>query len=234
MCPPFPLGSCPQSNRTPDLFSRDLHSAFFAQPPSYRARDEHVFACDPSYCASHRFASELKHCDTTLRTSKNTTCLFHKFMASSRVFPGSATLQRGFSRGGQAFAAAHAIERSHPVQTDSRACVLCQRNILGNKPPLRGFDRPRKRACLTATLNFFLTRSDGTTAAERFFAQKPRSMFAAIVPSVALPPAPLRPPRRAEAENGGGQSGRYRDQGLSFVGGFASAIEPALLWLWGL
>src|SRR5712691_3154047 len=84
MCPPFPLGSCPQSNRTPDLFSRDLHSAFFAQPPSYRARDEHVFACDPSYCASHRFASELQHCDTTLRTSKNTRCLFHKFMASSR------------------------------------------------------------------------------------------------------------------------------------------------------
>src|SRR6266446_5121539 len=49
MCPPFPLGSCPQSNLTPDLFSRDLHSAFFAQPPSYRARDEHGFACDPFF-----------------------------------------------------------------------------------------------------------------------------------------------------------------------------------------
>src|SRR2546425_11262478 len=49
MCPPFPLGSCPQSNRTPDLFSRDLNNAFFAQPPSYRARDEHVFACDPFF-----------------------------------------------------------------------------------------------------------------------------------------------------------------------------------------
>src|SRR5438093_6091186 len=71
MSPPFPLGSCPQSNLTPDLFSRDLHSAFFAQPPSYRARDEHVFACDPSYCASRRFASELQHYDTTLRTGKN-------------------------------------------------------------------------------------------------------------------------------------------------------------------
>src|SRR5262245_47502065 len=62
---------------------------------------------------------------------------------------------------------------------------------------LRGLDRPRKRACLTAVHNFFLTRSDGTTAAERFFGQKPRSMFAAILASVEIPPAPLSPPRRA-------------------------------------
>jgi len=63
---------------------------------------------------------------------------------------------------------------------------------------LRGLDRPRKRECLTAIHNFFLTREDGTTAAERFFNQKPRSMFAAILASVELPPAPLSPPRRAE------------------------------------
>jgi len=63
---------------------------------------------------------------------------------------------------------------------------------------LRGLDRPRKRACLTAIHNFFLTRADGTTAAERFFGQKPRSMFAAILQSVDLPPAPLSPPRRAK------------------------------------
>jgi hypothetical protein len=63
---------------------------------------------------------------------------------------------------------------------------------------LRGRDRPRKRACLTAVHNFCLTRADGTTAAERFFGQKPQSMFAAILASVALPPAPLSPPRRAE------------------------------------
>jgi len=62
---------------------------------------------------------------------------------------------------------------------------------------LRGLDHPRKRACLTAVHNFFLKRADGTTAAERFFGQKPRSMFAAILESVAIPPAPLRPPRRA-------------------------------------
>ena len=62
---------------------------------------------------------------------------------------------------------------------------------------LRGLDRPRKRACLTAIHNFFLTRPDGTTAAERFFGQKPRSMFAAILEAVAIPPAPLSPLRHA-------------------------------------
>jgi len=62
---------------------------------------------------------------------------------------------------------------------------------------LRGLDLPRKRACFTAIHNFFLTRPDGTTAAERFFGQKPRSMFMAILESVELAPAPLSPPRKA-------------------------------------
>jgi uncharacterized protein DUF6399 len=61
---------------------------------------------------------------------------------------------------------------------------------------LRGLDLPRKRECFTTIHNFFLTRPDGTTAAERFFGQKPRSMFTAILTSVELPPAPLSPPRR--------------------------------------
>jgi hypothetical protein len=61
---------------------------------------------------------------------------------------------------------------------------------------LRGLDHPRKRECLTAVHNFLLTRPDGTTAAERFFGQKPRSLFAAILESVEIPPAPLSPPRR--------------------------------------
>ena len=77
-------------------------------------------------------------------------------------------------------------------------------NVEGRNGPLslrnhqlRGLDLPRKRECFTATHNFFLTRPDGTTAAERFFGQKPRSMFAALLASVELPPAPLSPPRRA-------------------------------------
>jgi hypothetical protein len=62
---------------------------------------------------------------------------------------------------------------------------------------LRGLDLPRKRECFTAIHNFFLTRPDGTTAAERFFGQRPRSMFAAVLESVELAPAPLSPPRKA-------------------------------------
>jgi uncharacterized protein DUF6399 len=62
---------------------------------------------------------------------------------------------------------------------------------------LRGLNHPRKRTCLTTVHNFFLTRPDGTTAAERFFGQKPRSMFAAILDAVEIPPAPLSPSRCA-------------------------------------
>jgi hypothetical protein len=62
---------------------------------------------------------------------------------------------------------------------------------------LRGLDLPRKRECFTVIHNFFLTRPDGNTAAERFFGQKPRSMFAAILDAVELAPAPLSPPRKA-------------------------------------
>jgi hypothetical protein len=61
---------------------------------------------------------------------------------------------------------------------------------------LRGLDNPRTRECLTAVHNFLLKRSDGTTAAERFFGQKPRSMFAAILESVEIPTAPLSPSQR--------------------------------------
>ena len=61
----------------------------------------------------------------------------------------------------------------------------------------RGLDHPRKRVCRTAVHHFWLTRPDGTTAAERFFGQKPRSMFTAILGAVEIPPAPLSPPRRA-------------------------------------
>ncbi len=62
---------------------------------------------------------------------------------------------------------------------------------------LRGLDHPRKRACLTAMHNFFLTRPDGMTAAERFCGQKPRSLYAAMLGTVEIPSAPLSPPRPA-------------------------------------
>ena len=88
-----------------------------------------------------------------------------------------------------------------------RLAEVCQRsssNVDGRNgslslrhPQLRGRDHPRQRVCLTAVHNFLLTRPDGTTAAERFFGQKPRSLFAALLGAVEIPPAPLSPPRRA-------------------------------------
>jgi hypothetical protein len=74
----------------------------------------------------------------------------------------------------QAKTLAEVFQRSSS-NVDGRHGYLSLRNN-----PLRGRERPRKRACLTAVHNFFLTRADGTTAAERFFGQKPHSMLAAI------------------------------------------------------
>ena len=112
-----------------------------------------------------------------------------------------------FAPGG-ALAALSEAEQSQLTQQAQELAEVFQRsssNVEGRNGylslrnhQLRGLDRPRKRACLTTIHNFFLTRADGTTAAERFFGQKPRAMFAAILASVDLPPAPLSPPRRAE------------------------------------
>jgi Family of unknown function (DUF6399) len=99
-------------------------------------------------------------------------------------------------------------EAQHPLHDEAkRLAAVFQRsssNVEGRNGylslrshQLRGLDRPRKRACFTTMHNFFLTRPDGTTAAERFFGQKPRSMFMAILESVELAPAPLSPPRKA-------------------------------------
>jgi hypothetical protein len=88
-----------------------------------------------------------------------------------------------------------------------RLAAVCQRssaNVEGRNGslslrnhPLRGRDLPRTRACFTTLHTFCLTRPDGTTAAERFFCQKPHAMFMAILASVELAPAPLSPPRKA-------------------------------------
>jgi hypothetical protein len=109
---------------------------------------------------------------------------------------------------GGGLARLHEGQQSERKQQAKELAEVCQRssaNVEGSNgslslrnPQLRGLDRPRKRAWLTAVHHFFLTRADGTTAAERFFGQKPRSMFVAIWQSVDLPPAPLSPPRRAE------------------------------------
>jgi hypothetical protein len=90
----------------------------------------------------------------------------------------------------QAKALAEVFQRSS-ANVEGRNGYLSLRNH-----QLRGRDRPRQRPCLTTIHNFFLTRPDGSTAAERFFGQQPRSMFAAILDAVELPPAPRSPQRR--------------------------------------
>jgi hypothetical protein len=140
---------------------------------------------------------------------------------SPRIFDPRTPLSRIrtplFASGG-AFSTLHPLEQGRLKQQAAKLAAVFQRsssNVEGRNGDLslrnhqlRGLDHPRKRACLTAVHNFFLTRPDGTTAAERFFGQKPRSMFAAVFASVEIPPAPLSPPRRAV-----GETGEYRVAG---------------------
>lgn len=55
--------------------------------------------------------------------------------------------------------------------------------------------RPRRLAALTVVHNYYLTRPDGTTAAERFFGTAPQDVFAWLLERVELPgrPAQKRP-----------------------------------------
>lgn len=55
----------------------------------------------------------------------------------------------------------------------------------------------RKLAALTTTHNFFLERQDTTTAAERFFEQKPEPLFEFLLENVNLPGRPAQKRKRA-------------------------------------
>lgn len=92
---------------------------------------------------------------------------------------------------------AQAAKLAEVFQRSSSNAEGCNGYLSLRNHQLRGLDHPRKRAYLTAMHNFFLTCVDRTTAAERFFGPKSRSMFTAILASVAIPPAPLSPPRQA-------------------------------------
>jgi hypothetical protein len=104
----------------------------------------------------------------------------------------------------QAQALAEGFPRSR-AKVEGRNGSLSLRN-----PQLRGLELPRKRPCLTTIHTFCLPRADGTTAAERLFGQQPRSMFAALLDTVELPPAPRSPQRRL-------YSGRRYDRGRFWV-----------------
>jgi Family of unknown function (DUF6399) len=105
------------------------------------------------------------------------------------------------------FGTLHPVEQEqlqHKAKTLAEVFQRSSSNVAGRNGylslrnhQLRGLDHPRKRSCLTTIHNFFLTRPEGTTAAERFFGQKPRSMFATVLEAVEIPPAPLSPPQQA-------------------------------------
>ena len=107
----------------------------------------------------------------------------HTTRATHRLWGGPRAQSPQAARCGACFSATPRAVRMRGTKAEpveGRNGYLSLRNH-----QLRGLDHPRKRSCLTAMHNFFLTRADGTTAAERFFGQKPRSMFAAIAPRYA-------------------------------------------------
>ena len=85
--------------------------------------------------------------------------------------PQAATLAEVFQRS------------SSPVEGRHRDLSL-------RPPELRGLDHPSTRAWLRAGHPVLRTRRDGTTAAERLFGQKSRSLCDAILASVEIPFAP--------------------------------------------
>jgi len=91
---------------------------------------------------------------------------------------------------------AAAAKRAEVLQCSSSHVERHHGSLALRNHQRRGLDHPRKRTCLTGIHHFFFTRAEGSTAAERFFWQKPRSMCAVILASVEIPPAPLSPPQR--------------------------------------
>jgi hypothetical protein len=113
-------------------------------------------------------------------------------------------LQEWYSRDGP-FAALNENTRTQ-LETHAReyaqwfvrasSCVEGQNAILGwYHRSHRGLS-PRKMAARTVIHNYFIQRDDRTTAAQRFFGQKPQALFDYLVEQMPLPkrPAAQRPP----------------------------------------
>jgi hypothetical protein len=77
----------------------------------------------------------------------------------------------------------------------SSSCVEGRNGVLSLKHHAIHKLNPNKLQALTVLHNFFSSRNDGTTAAERFFEKKPRDVFEWLLYSVDLP---VRPRNRAK------------------------------------
>ncbi|MBF0367796.1 MAG: hypothetical protein HQK50_19670 [Oligoflexia bacterium] len=91
------------------------------------------------------------------------------------------------------------LKKSHELANifqRSSSCVEGRNGVLSFRHhELKGI-QPRKLNVLTAIHNYFIKRRDGTTAAERFFGNKPSDMFKAILNLVDIP---IRPRLRGDA-----------------------------------
>lgn len=72
----------------------------------------------------------------------------------------------------------------------SSSCVEGRNSHLGLSHHAHHHLLPRKLKALTAVHNYFSKRRDGTTAAERFFGQKPRDLFEYLLEKTPLPKRP--------------------------------------------
>lgn len=78
----------------------------------------------------------------------------------------------------------------------SSSCVEGRNGVLSFRHHELHTIGDRKRLVLTALHNYFITRSDGTTAAERFFESKPSDLFQAVLAATEIPARPSSPPRK--------------------------------------
>jgi hypothetical protein len=80
----------------------------------------------------------------------------------------------------------------------SSSCVEGRNGVLSFRNHELHCISPRKQTVLTAMHNFFIERSDGTTAAQRFFGSKPINMFKDVLSRVKIPALPRNPPTKTQ------------------------------------
>lgn len=88
------------------------------------------------------------------------------------------------------------VQQLAQVFQRSSSCVEGRNGVLSFRHHELHNIGERKRLVLTALHNYFITRSDGTTAAERFFESRPSDLFQAILAATKTPVRPLSPPRK--------------------------------------
>ena len=90
------------------------------------------------------------------------------------------------------------VQQLAQVFQRSSSCVEGRNGVLSFRHHELHNMGERKRLVLTALHNYYITRPDGTTAAERFFGSKPSDLFQAVLMATKIPAKPLSPPRKTK------------------------------------